>query len=101
MRIRCTIVKRALEVFDLQGKKVEKLSFKSVYYGSICSKKLLLYNNSSIPTDFIVQIDEKMSECVNMSKGLAMAITKFESRKNIRESEPSINVVFNVEPKKV
>ena len=101
VHIKCTIVKRTLQILNAQGIEVKQLSFENVYYGSIVSKKLVLYNNSPIATDFVISIDEKLSECVNMSKGLAMAVTKFESRKNILEPEQSVLSTFNVSPEKV
>lgn len=101
VQVKCTVVKRTLEILNLQDMEVDKLSFSNVYYGSTISKKLIIYNNSPIVTDFVIFIDKNLSECVNMSKGLAMAVTKFESKKSVREQEPSMDAVFNVSPHKV
>ena len=101
VQVKCTIVKRTLEILDLQETEIDKLSFGNVSYGSTVSKNLIIYNNSPIVTDFVIFIDKKLSECVNMSKGLAMTVTKFESKKSIREPEPSMDAVFNVSPHKV
>lgn len=100
--VRCTIVERKLEVLDLQEKEqIKRLCFDHVYYGSVVTKKLILSNNSPIASDFIIIIDEKMSECINKSKSLAMTFTKADSTERDPEKAPCLDSIFEIFPNKV
>ena len=102
MNVKCTIVERKLEVLDLQEKEhIKRLCFDHVYYGSVITKKLILSNESPIASDFIIVIDEKMSECINKSKSLAMAFTRSDSTEINEEKAPSLDSIFEISPNKV
>lgn len=101
--MKCTIVKRALEILDVQEpeKQINQLSFNHVYYGSVITKKVVLFNNSPIPSDFVISINEEMSECVNKGRNLAMALMRCDSIKEGQERTPRFDSIFKVHPQKV
>lgn len=103
IHIKCTIVERVLEVIDPQapGNQISKLSFDHVYYGSIVTKRIILFNNSPVASDFIITINEQMSECVNKSKNLAITLTKCDHVNEDQAITPSLDSIFAVTPKKV
>lgn len=102
VNVRCKIIERKLEVVDLQEKEqIKRLCFDHVYYGSVITKKLILSNNSPIASDFIIVIDEKMSECINKSKSLALTFTKCDSTERDEENAPSLDSIFEISPNKV
>lgn len=103
IRIRCDIIERALEVFDVQEpeKQIKQLSFNQVYYDSVVTKKIVLFNNSPIASDFVISIDEKMSECVIKSQNLALALTKCDFIKEGQEATPCLESLFKIHPQNV
>lgn len=96
-------MKRVLQVLDPHDLEmhVKKVSLNPVYYGGVVSKKLLLYNNSPISSDFTIIMDKEMSECVNMNKSLALTFTKHELKRTNEEEAPCLDVLFEVSPNKV
>lgn len=72
-----------------------------MYYGSVITKKLILFNNSPIASDYMINIDKKMSECVNKSKSLAMALTNCGAKKKDQDSTPGLDSIFKISPQKV
>lgn len=94
--IECTIVQRMLDLLDSLNRSlhVEKLSLGYVYYGSIVSKKLILHNNSPVTSDFVIDID--MSESVNVSTSLAVALNNIKE-----ENGKKIGIPFQAFPQKV
>lgn len=103
IHVACSIVERRLEILDPHDseKHINKLSFNRVYYGSMVTGKVILFNNSPVASDFIVTIDEKMSECVDKSKNLAIALTKFDSINENQAIAPCLDSVFKASPQKV
>lgn len=98
--VKCTIIQRVLELLDSldSNTHVEKVSLNHVYYGSVITKKLTLFNVSPVVTDFVVAIDKEMSESVNMGKSLAMTLNCYEpSEKEVM----CLDALFDVTPKKV
>ena len=73
--VRCTLVKRALEFLDPSDIKLQldRISFGSMYYGSVASRKVILFNNSPMVSDYISVFDDKLSGYVNVNECLAMA----------------------------
>ena len=102
MDVICTIVKRTLEILDPCDMKLRlnKLSFKNVYYGSVVSQQIILFNNSPVSSDYISILDDSMSECVNMSESLAVGYTKSRICGD-KQRSPDLNSLFDVSPKKV
>ena len=103
IHVKCAIIERALEVLDIQEpeKQINQLSFNQVYYGSVVTKKVVLFNNSPIASDFVINVDEKMSECVNKSQNLALALTKFDFNKDEQETAPCLESIFKIHPQNV
>lgn len=101
--MKCSIVERTLDILDVQEpeKQINQLPFNHVYYGSVVTKKIVLFNNSPIPSDFVISIDEEMSECVNKGRNLAMALMRCESINPEQETTPCLDSIFKVHPQKV
>jgi hypothetical protein len=103
IHIKCSIIERLLKVFTVDDPEMQinKLSYDFVYYGSVATKKVILYNDSPVSSDFVITVDEKMSECVNKNKGLAVALTAYEiGGGNHGDITSHLDSIFKIFPQK-
>lgn len=102
INVKCKIVSRKLELYDCNNMQVQinKLSFDDTYYNSVCSRKLVLFNNSPIKSHFMAIVHDKFSECADMSEGLAVACSRYE-HDELKKQSFQWEFIFGVVPKMV
>ncbi len=73
------LVTRQLQLLDTANSNIlNKISFSDTYYGTVVSRKALLYNASPVATQYMAVLDRGglgSVAGVDMSEGLAMACT--------------------------
>ncbi len=106
---------RRLQLLDPTGPSVptldpcplDRVSFGPAYYGTVLSRKALLFNNSPVATDYLAVLDgqaEGSEHGVDKSEGLALACTAGglgQSKWREQGYPPSSESLVNVSPAQV
>ena len=102
------LVTRQLQLLDSANSTVlNKISFSDTYYGTVVSRKALLYNNSPVATQYMAVLDRGGLGTVagiDMSEGLAMACTSGglgQSKWREQGDPPEMETVVSLNPSQV
>lgn len=73
---------------------LERVAFGNVYYDTVVSRKVLLFNDSPVSTQYLAVIDSNADGCIdgmNVNEGLAMVCT--DSGQHLRACQPQDNAL--------